>query len=543
MQKIIFIALCFLYIVVVQAQSHTESYTICENSYKITCERQADGGIKVTVKDGTNDTLVAEYTVWIYDMEVFAKIFVQHFSAISALPDSCKTAEKNNLLAYGRSLLKNFETSLVNTALPAGVFRLSAQVPLHGYYLNAKGGKENVTATVTYKVTRLQAEISDGYLENIVAYLSSNKDVVKKFTLPFPVGMTSVSNFKKYLTKELYEFKSSPFVISNNKNKPDFFLNLGELIDYDYLLGAKRRDYSPKDTVLDMEGGTSFTLAKEETKKMFEAHIFSDFQGLNETSPNGLLQAEVEKRININTVQHLSKKWMYWLFGSYGYFQYIAPSATVSKLEQHNRRYLLPDLDSVRANPGPTDTVTFGHSFHRYANALDLFQYQWFSAGTDVNIFYINNHDLKYNIYFNAGVKLGFTDVTDSLTSATAGVVTKNGLVHPFTMTSFQAYPEVRINFLPEERFNFSISQRWMYFKLLSSSVQLTGYDKNDVTKLVGKTAAWLNSTELMMTIQTNPKTNAKLFGRVRFNYEGGNIRNNFSQIQLGYSTYILGAK
>jgi hypothetical protein len=538
-KHLLLIGLFFTIAGCVTAQSHTESFTTCGKTFTIKCEAQVDNSIKVSVTDGITDSSKVQYYIWTNDMEVFATIFQQRFSGSAGVADSCKTSEQKNWLAYGRKLLVNYLTSLQNTSPNAGIFKLQDSVILHEYYFDKNNKRQEAGTLKKYKVARLQAEINDGYLENIVAYISKDKKVMR-FILPYPVGMSSVNNFKKYDSTELYNFQASPFKM-RKADPARSFIKLGELIEYDYFLGVQRRDYSPKDTLLDMQGGTSSTLHKEETKKLFEAHIFSDFQGLNESKPNGLIQAELNKRININTVQHLSPRPLYWLFGSFGYFQYIAPVVTVSKIEQHNKRLSLSDLDSVRLNPGATDTSLFNKNYHRFANALNLYQYQWFSAGTDLNLFYINNHERKYNIYLNVGLRLGFTEVSDSLTSIGSSGITKTGLLNQYTVNTIQAYPEIRINFFPEERFNFSLSHKWVYFKPLGPNVQLVSYDKNNSSKIYPKTSSWLNMSELLMTIQVNP--NSKLFGQVRFNWEAGNMKNNFSQIQVGYSTYILGNK
>jgi hypothetical protein len=168
-------------------------------------------------------------------------------------------------------------------------------------------------------------------------------------------------------------------------------------------------------------------------------------------------------------------------------------------------------------------------------------QYQWLSTGTDLNLFYINNHERKFNIYVNAGFRLGFTEITDSLTSVSSSGITKTGLLNQYSVSTIQAYPEIRINFFPEERFNLSLSHKWVYFKPLSPTVQLVSFDKNNPLKISPKSDTWLNISELLMAIQVNP--NSKLFGKIQFNWEAGNMKNNFSQIQVGYSTYILGNK
>ena len=355
------------------AQSHIENFTICGRTFTIKCEAQIDNSIRVSVADGINkDSIRVVYEIRTNDMEIFAKFFQINFSDSMRVADTaCVRSEKDKLLTYGRELLRRYETSLQNTVPKAGTFKLQDSVGLEKYFIQPNGKIDTSVSVDKYKVARLQAEINDGYLENIVLSLTS-KGKVKTFTLPFPLGMSSVSNFKKYFFRKLYQLNSSPFVISNDPANPDFLIKLSDVIDYDYYLGIKRRDYSPKDTIIDIQGGTSLTLHKEETKKLFEAHIFTDFQGLNENNPNGLIQTEISKRVNTNTIQYLSKRWMYWFFGSYGYLQYVAPSVSLLKLEKHNKRITLLDLDSVRIKPGETDTSKFNRNYHRYANALDL---------------------------------------------------------------------------------------------------------------------------------------------------------------------------
>jgi hypothetical protein len=313
---------------------------------------------------------------------------------------------------------------------------------------------------------------------------------------------------------------------------------LGDLINYDYYLGVDRRDYSPKDDTITLMGKQASILHKEATNRLFEAHIYTDFIGLNEDKPNGLIQTEVSKRINLNTKQHLSKPWFYWLARSRGGFQYIEPTITLSKLEQHNKRLLLGDLDSIRFNPGSNDTSKFGKK-HRYVTALDLYQYQTFSGGFDLNIGYWNNHDIKYAIYLNAGVRLGITSVTDSLTTVSQNTIAKTGQVRDFSINTFQFYPSLIFTFLPEERFNLSLKEQVMYIKALNTAVQPLYFDKLDETKAVFKNSSWLNMLELLMTIQVS--ANSKMFGRLKFNSDLHNAQNNFAQVQVGYSTYILG--
>jgi len=518
------------------AQSYKTTLVTCSKSFTIICEPLQDNGTKVSVRDDITDSLRITYKIYTSDMEIFAKVFAVHFSDSSQITDSCKHADTNNLLIFGRKLLKDYTTALVNIAPVAGIFSLRDSVKVYQFYLDGNNNVQLAEEVETkYKIAGLDAEINDGYLENIKVYIKLG-DIIKTFIAPFPIGMSSVSNFKKYDSTRLYYINSSPYISKDAR----FFIYLGDIIDYNYKLGTRRRDYSPKDTTFEnLQGGTSLALHKEETKKLFSANIYSDFKGLDESSPNGILQMELEKRINLNTTQHLSAKWLYWFFGSYGFAQHITPVVSFQKIEQHNKKLVLNDLDSLRLNPGTTDPTAFGNTYHRYVDALSLYQHQWLSAGFDFNLFYLNNHDLKYNIYFNVGGRVGFTQVTDSLTTVTSGSVTKTGFTNDYTVTTGQAFGEIKLLFFPEERFNLAISNKWLYYKPFNPYIQLTSFDKDDPQKLSPVSSSWFYILDMQMQIETNP--NSKLFGRVRVNWDKSNMKNNFAQIQVGYSTYILG--
>jgi hypothetical protein len=105
-----------------------------------------------------------------------------------------------------------------------------------------------------YKVEKVTAEINDGFIENIKAYLNFGGET-RYFTIPYPIGITSVANFKSYASRELFDMSSpirmkrlSKKEIKSYKNsarimKDDlymidsvFFIYLDDLIDYDYEL-------------------------------------------------------------------------------------------------------------------------------------------------------------------------------------------------------------------------------------------------------------------------------------------------------------------
>ncbi|KIA90280.1 hypothetical protein OC25_24830 [Pedobacter kyungheensis] len=547
-------ALAFLFSLSVSAQMYplTMELIVKGKSFPISCEPKNGNPIQVTIKDD-KDTELKKYIVYSQEIEVFATMFVQTFDNVSKLPDSVKKAEKDNWKTFAIKLHDKFRDALQDKLPEAGYFSVRDCVRLIMSYkntINKDTTDKNTTDTnkvekaitkVRYKLVKLNAEISAGYLENIVAYVKfNNEDEPHKYILEYPVGMSSednIRNFDKYI---LYEEKSQPYK-KPYINHPIYSLSLGDVISYEPRLEPGRRDYSSKDTSLnETPGGTLIKLHKEETSKLFEAHFYSDFKGFNAEKPNGIIQVELEKRINTNTYQHRAPRLLYyWAYKSGGFFQYISPVATLSKIEQHNRKLNLYDLDSVRFNPGNTDINQFEKQYHRYANALSLYQYQWLSVGTDMNVAFVNNPGRKFHIYFNLGARFGFTDTTDSLTTITGTTITKTKFTKDISVSTLQVYPEIKIKFFPQEQFNFSISNKWIYFKPLNQVLQMVGYDKDNAFILNPKNHTWLNTSEMLMTIQVNPKS--KVFGRFRMNWEIGNIKNNFSQLQVGYSTYILG--
>lgn len=552
------------------AQTHSETFVACDNSFTAQCELQGSNKIKVTISNGLNDTNRINYTIVTDDLDVFAITFKNKFKTLGI---NC--ADTGHLLSFSRKLFIN--STEVDTLRPvAGLFTVWDSVALRKDYNTKDSGKCFTGKSLTKsKIKEVMGEIVDGYIENIKVSVEFN-DTVKFFSVPYPIGISSIANFKKYSSTKLFDIDSDIRLkkVSKNqyhkdidsaafqsdsthytkreldsinaadKHKPvneQYYILLSDAILYDYYFGVYRRDFSPQNMTISIDGGKSQLLYKEETHKIFEAHIFTDFVGLKDDKPNGLIQTVVTKRINTNTLQHLAPKFIYWLYRSYGGFQYIAPTITISKLEDHNKQLILGNLDSVRLSPGHTDTSKFSISANRFATGLDFYQHQSFSAGADVNIGYLNNHDLKYNLYFNAGIRLGVTPVRDSLTKI--GELTKTGFIKDYTINTLQLSPQLILNFLPEERFNLSVSEKLIYMKPLTQNIQLLSTDKKDIDKLNPVNSSWINVLEMLMTVQVNQKTNSKLFGRVCFSSDWKNVNNNFSQIQIGYSTFILGNK
>lgn len=536
MKKIILLIAIF-FSAKVMAQTHKEMIVACGRNFTVLSETQPDRSFKITM---TNDAgKVVTYNLKTSDLDIFANTFRDQL--LSDMNDgvTCDDQQKAALVAKGKFFFLSVIASGTDDsadAIPlAGTLKIKDSVNI--YYRAPDTPDSAAKSAHKFAVQKVQIEINNGFIENIRAYILVGSHV-HYFNNIYGIGFTSVTNFKNLSQIRLYQTDSSPFP---EKGKPAIYLHLDELLDYDYDIELDRRDYSPANIKINLKGGDSQKLYKQATNKLFEAKIFTDFMGLSEEKPNGLVQTEISKTINLNTLQHLAWRPYYFIFKSAGFFQTITPVINISKIEKHNRNLILNDLDSLRFNPGKNDTSLLNSSKHRYTTPLNLYQYQSYSFGFDLNILNLTNHDLKYSLNFNLGARLGITSLTDSLTKIENKKITKTGFINSFNVNTLQLLPSATITFLPEERFNFSITDALMLIKPFGNNFQMLSFDKETNQKIVYPTKSWLNTIELQMAIQVNP--NSKLFARGRFNYEVGNINNNFSQIQIGYSTYILGNK
>jgi hypothetical protein len=537
------------------AQTYKESFVACGKSYTAKLDVQNDNSIKININDGIDFNKSCEYIISTNDLDVFANSFKQHFIALRDSESGCASNDTDRIISYGRKLYLDYLASLSDTSSPiAGVIKVQDSTIVHVRLRIAANGKTKIVEDkegFVSKVNKVQIEVSEGFITNLKASITYQHKQYQ-FILPFSVGISSVGNLKKYNICKLYEMNSLIHFKSLTKAQKNtiktrkysiidssYYILLNDLIVYDYKLEVDRRDYSPSNQFLSLEGGLSKILNKAPTNKLFEAHIFTDFIGLNEEKPNGLVQTEVSKRINVNSVQRNVPPLFYGLIKSIGIFQYISPSITFSKIEQHNKWLVLGNLDSIRNNPGLNDTSKFDHTIHSYSTALDLFQHQSFSAGFDLNVFFINNNDLKYSLDINFGARLGITQVNDSLSATTGSSISKPNSINNFSINTLQFYPEIILKFLPEERFNFSLAERAIYYKPFNPNLQLLEFKRSDQSKFLTKKATWLNSLQMLMTIQANE--NSKLFGKVVYNSDWKNFKDNFAQVQVGYSTFILG--
>jgi hypothetical protein len=304
-----------------------------------------------------------------------------------------------------------------------------------------------------------------------------------------------------------------------------------------------KEDYSPANRTFSLTPNKPITeLKKERRSRLLEIAAFTDFIGLDRNEPNGLIQIEAKRRININTRHRLWSRgkddrfvgndlseiqdWKHPLavtreyteyktkdssiripntrgkFKSvyFNYFGYVEPKLLFSKLEENNRI-----LDSTKAIGGQIDP-------------LSIFRYQLASFGINVQVFRLSFPQIKlqWNV-LNGGMFWSRTRV--ALTADSTGPSE--------ALNSNYWTLESNLTFRPDNRWGASLGFGYMKGRLWNkdySIIKNKGLFQNQFD-------AWLRTGD-----------DGKLFFRYRWTFENGNRNNNFTQLQLGYSLNLFAA-
>lgn len=375
----------------------------------------------------------------------------------------------------------------------------------------------------------IEVEISffGGFIEKIQVNGSMGEENYS-FNNKYSIGISSTKNIQQlsdyvlYSNEKIYRDTSDTNAIKllhedqyqyEKTEKRSLFIQVDDVIRYIKKVDVNANDISPvpQTIVLDKSKKES-KLYREESSKLFEAVAYTDLIGLfDEESPNGLVQLEVKKRFNLNTRRY-DRPWYYGiippflLFEGAGVFQNADVFFQYSKIEENNK-FLLPQ--------------TVGSE--TFYTPISLLQYRNFAVGGILNLMTFENQNSKINMFFNAGALYGRTGV--KLDAADEEGVFYNNLEIPF---------EASIQLLPEKRVSFSFTDRLSWFETFSEDIAIRSIENSEV---VSKNR-WLNSFNIDLLVDIS--TTGKLFLRYKLIHELDNINNNFSQLQFGYSFYIL---
>ena len=398
----------------------------------------------------------------------------------------------------------------------------------------SKGFLEVIKVTGTFKCTD-----KDKYnCKLLPSFLKYNSTLL--FTNKFGIGFSSRDNYKKFdnislflnASDKKYDVKDFDNInvdhkVYNSILKGNMFLKMDDLINYNFEVNRLTRDFSPKDQKVVVEGGEKVTLTKEETRKILEVEVFSDFEGFDTDAPNGLIQTELTKHFNVNTVRgDLDIPG----FRGIGGLQYIEISGAITKVEEKERRFQPERVDTQLQDFNGNPVL----SSQRFATPIDLISYRNWNIGTDINVLFFDNPDWKYQLHINGGLRFNRTAIQDSISSLNSSDVT----AEEYSISFWNFYGEAKLHLLPEERYGFYAMWRPNYIHLASDRLDFKG-PADVVTGHRRHLSNWVNEFEFKGYVDVG--SNGQLFLRWRLFHEMGYSANNFNQIQLGFSFYLLG--
>lgn len=291
-----------------------------------------------------------------------------------------------------------------------------------------------------FKILKAQIEFNEGFIENIAidGYILDDLDKTKLILLKKEIELGNENYFETITAKKRIKFENAfPIGFSRKKdyellnkikikslsdvNDEQYSMDLGDLIKmYMQKHEVGRRDFSPANQIIDYDpkvnGTEPIPLLKEETSKLFEARVYSDFVGLEGKAANGLIQTEIAKRLNINTNRlninlNIKSTNILPLIRNLGLGGWIEPTITLSKIEQTNKYLTLSEF---------AQKDTLGRNRY-YASTLDIRQHEAFSVGTRVNLGYGDFSKLKSTFSLNGGIYYGRTPIQTSSIDTTIG--------------------------------------------------------------------------------------------------------------------------
>jgi len=395
-----------------------------------------------------------------------------------------------------------------------------------------------------FEVTTTQIVFQDGFIQDIIVdgilkNKMNNDKIEVRFVNKYGIGLSGKTNIEKLQNVNLFINKSKSNNYILKKRITNYSIKVGEVIRiYDYENDNLTTDYSPANQKVTLEGGKSTILYREETYKILEAKVFSDFQGFDSQKPNGILQIEVDKKFNFWTTRSS---------GGFGVLEYVRINAGLNKLEDNNKflntyqekKYNVKDNLSDFSNT-TKELVT---SKKRFSTPIDILNNRLWFVGTDLNVLLYDWAHVKSQFHININFSFNRTLVKDTLYTYKDNPQRYEEKVREYGINYFLISPKVLWHILPEKRFGVNVSYSPRYFYSLSEEVELNPW-KTSIDKERTHMSKWINEFEIMGYLFINEdKKNGKLFCRWRLDSEVGYSKNNFSQFQLGYSFYILGNK
>jgi hypothetical protein len=419
-------------------------------------------------------------------------------------------------------------------------------------YLKLKGLRVNCYYTKSTKLAKtnddrlienkllvddVSVEFEDGDIKNLFVDLRAdlNDSIKGSLTLPvrfknsYPITVSGKNDPEKFGYIKIFvdnphdineqvrldptaknTFVLAPNIDSSKEREGTYYVILSELLDYSIVAQSNNEDYSPANAVVHLnKNNPTQELKKEKRSKILNARTFTDLQGIQGDQPNGLIQVEVSKKINILTNRHGNQSF-YW-----GSLTYIEPDLSLSKIEKNKNSLELSfqDLDSVAL-------TSQGRKRFR-VNAIDLLRYQNSVFDINANLYKFNFPALKSNLQLNGSAGILRTNVSDSI-GLSGSTAYKTPTENTKTLNTIRWGISLIFEIKPDSRYGISFGWDARFLSLESNDYFLNDTRTNAIYSF------WTDAY-----LKTNDDND--IFFRYKYSYGKKLLDQNFLQVQLGY--------
>jgi hypothetical protein len=400
--------------------------------------------------------------------------------------------------------------------------------------------------TIYLPVDKVQIEFDKGTIKNIIAtfitnkVIATNKDIVFRNNMPISIS----GKFDPGFLVNYKIFAYSPKFIQDNydsqirdsipkgstfdvdyRQEQNVYLKLDELIDYNITLENNKEDYSPADaTHILTPIQPTLTLTKQLRSRLLTVKAFTDFMGVNNDQPNGLIQFEAN--LNANFLTRRIQRLALWHsnFVYQGFFTHADVNAMLTKIEEKNKFLVLgqtgTSIDSMQLSQGKK-------AF--FVSPIDLYQYKSNAIDFTLGLYKVNFPQLKSNFQFDGKFGISRSGVSDSLffnnNSLSKGTTPSERLV-TFTESTVSLLYE----FTTDSRYGFNVGLSNTWMNILSEDVSRFPDMQSQIRTFF--------ITGFFATSESS-----SVFFRWRLNYQADNKKRNFNQVQLGYLVDVFGSR
>jgi hypothetical protein len=352
-----------------------------------------------------------------------------------------------------------------------------------------------------YKFDSISFRIRKGRLMNTVAFLRDSSKIVIFY------NNDKVTLTKKKLEEKFSDYKLKDYIGSTEQ------INLRDFFYFEKNLNYNGDDFYPTDTTVTFSKKNKNIIvgvysSRRDFGNFIEFDMLSDIQGLNNDSPNGLIQFEGRASFTLNR--------RYFCGSNFRFFYNIIPFIQFNKIDENNRN--LPVLKDTINNT-------------KYLNTVNLWQYSNLTFGIKINILRWNSNNYRINGFIDASSMIIRTSISDStpkisnynVNSFIGGVALKLR-VQPFDNSPFLGDFSIGINNLTLLNQNIKQQSGYMYRANNDATPSNNNYKFKDKFLFVPQAE-----------ISFKP-SKTKYFVRTSFPSDLTKTGNNFLQIQFGIS-------